>query len=80
MRRYEISEKQWNKIKDKLPSKTNRLQKRIIDYKAYEERNVIERTSNKLKQYRKIATRYEKTAASFPALCCLAATFVNLNP
>ena len=62
-----------------IPPKRSRLQKRSIDYKAYKERNVIERTINKLKQYRKIATRYEKTATSFLALCCLAATFVNLS-
>ena len=62
-----------------IPPKRNRLQKRIIDYKAYKQRNVIERTINRLKQYRKIATRYEKTAVSFLALCCLAATFVNLS-
>ena len=62
-----------------IPPKRNRLQKRTIDYKAYKERNVIERTINKLKQYRKIATRYEKTATSFLALCCFASTFINLN-
>ena len=62
-----------------IPPKRSRLKQRAIDYKAYKERNVIERTINKLKQYRKIATRYEKTATSFLALCCLAATFINLS-
>ena len=62
-----------------IPPKRSRLQKRAIDYTAYKERNVIERTINRLKQYRKIATRYEKTATSFLALCCFAATFVNLS-
>ena len=62
-----------------IPPKRNRLQKRTINYKAYKQRNVIERTINKLKQYRKIATRYEKTATSFLSLCFLAATFINLN-
>lgn len=62
-----------------IPPKRSRLQKRNIDYKAYKERNVIERTINKLKQYRRIATRYEKTADSFLSLCFLAATFINLN-
>lgn len=61
-----------------IPPKRSRLQKRPIDYKAYKERNVIERTINRMKQYRKIATRYEKTATSFPALCCFAAIFINL--
>lgn len=62
-----------------IPPKSNRLEQRTIDYKVYKERNVIERTINKMKQYRKIATRYEKTATSFLALCCFAATFVNLS-
>lgn len=62
-----------------IPPKTNRQTQRIIDYKAYKERNVIERTINRLKQYRKIATRYEKTATSFLALCSFVATFVNLS-
>jgi transposase len=62
-----------------IPPKKSRLQQRTTDYQAYKQRNVIERTINKLKQYRKIATRYEKTATSFLSLCCLAATFINLN-
>ena len=43
-----------------IPPKRSRLQKRTIDYKAYKERNVIERTINKLKQYSKIATRLKR--------------------
>lgn len=62
-----------------IPPKRSRLQRRTIDYKAYKERNVIERTINKLKQHRRIATRYEKTTASFLSLCFLAATFINLS-
>ena len=62
-----------------IPPKKSRLEQRVIDYTAYKERNIIERTINRMKQYRKIATRYEKTATSFLALCCFAATFVNLS-
>ena len=62
-----------------IPPKSSRLEKRTIDYKAYKERNVIERTINRMKQYRKIATRYEKTTTSYLALCSLAATFINLS-
>jgi transposase len=62
-----------------IPPRSSRLIQRAIDEKAYKKRNVIERTINKLKQYRKIATRYEKTAASFSALCFLAAIFINLK-
>lgn len=62
-----------------IPPKSSRSQKRIIDYKAYKQRNVIERAINKLKHYRKLATRYEKTAISFGAVCFLAATLTNLK-
>lgn len=62
-----------------IPPKRSRLQKRTVDYNVYKQRNIIERTINKLKQYRRIATRYEKTATSFLAMCCLAATFINLS-
>lgn len=62
-----------------IPPKKSRLQRRITDYITYKNRNVIERTINKLKQYRKIATRYEKTADSFLSICCLAAAIININ-
>jgi putative transposase len=62
-----------------IPAKKSRLQKRTIDDKAYRQRNIIERTINKLKQYRRVATRYDKTAASFSSLCYIAATFINLT-
>ena len=62
-----------------IPPKRSRLQQRTMDYIAYKQRNVIERTINRLKQYRKIATRYEKTSRSFLSLCFLAATSINLN-
>lgn len=62
-----------------IPPKANRKKRREYDRKAYKERNCIERTINRIKEYKKIATRYEKTTASFAALCFLAATFINLH-
>ena len=44
-----------------------------FDRAAYRERNQIERTINRLKQFRAIATRYEKLAETFHALITLAA-------
>jgi transposase len=43
-----------------------------FDRAAYRERNVVERTINRLKQYRAIATRYEKLAVTYHALLTLA--------
>ena len=42
------------------------------DREAYRERPVIERTINRLKRYRRIATRYAKLASSYLAMVTLA--------
>ena len=62
-----------------IPPKRSRLQQRTVDYKRYKQRNVMERTINRLKHYRKLATRYEKTATSFQAICFIAAALTNLK-
>jgi hypothetical protein len=41
--------------------------------KTYKQRNLIERCVNRLKQFRRIATRYEKTAKAFVSMLCIAA-------
>jgi transposase len=44
-----------------------------MDRDLYRERNVVERLVGKLKEYRRIATRYDKLAASYLAFVQLAA-------
>jgi transposase len=44
-----------------------------MDWKLYRERNVVERLVGKLKEYRRVATRYDKLAASYLAFVQLAA-------
>ena len=44
-----------------------------MDWDLYRERNVVERLVGKLKDYRRIATRYDKLAASYLAFIQLAA-------
>lgn len=67
-----------------IPSKANRREPVPHDRAAYKERNLIERMFNKLKQFRRIATRYDKTRKSFMAFLCLASvklwlpSFVNM--
>jgi transposase len=39
----------------------------------YRERNVVERLINQLKQFRRVATRYEKRAANYLAMVTIAA-------
>jgi transposase len=48
------------------------------DREAYRERNVVERLINRLKQWRRIATRYEKRAANYQAMVTLAAILLWL--
>ncbi len=43
-----------------------------FDREAYRERNVVERTINRLKQHRAIATRYEKLQETYQALLTIA--------
>jgi transposase len=50
-----------------IPSKKNRIIQREIDTNLYADRNKIERFFNRIKHYRRIATRYEKTARNYLA-------------
>ena len=54
-------------IKAVIPRKTNERRGRF-DKAAYRERNRMERLINRLKQYRRIATRYEKRATNYAAM------------
>ena len=52
-----------------IPSKSNRKTPKTFDKTAYKQRNHIERFFGKLKKsFRRVATRYEKTATNFMAL------------
>lgn len=61
-----------------IPAKKNRLVERPIDENLYKDRNKVERYFNKLKQYRRVATRYEKTALSFASFVYLASALILL--
>jgi putative transposase len=62
-----------------IPSKSNRKTPRSCDFALYRERNLIERLFNKLKQFRAIATRYDKLAKTFLAAVHLACAAILLN-
>lgn len=51
-----------------IPTKTDQPRQRHFDRDAYRRRNLVERLINKLKQFRRIATRYEKRAANYLAM------------
>ena len=59
--------------------KSNRKVQRDFDRDAYKARHLIENFFCKLKEYRAIATRYDKTARNFLAAIHLAAAIIWLN-
>jgi transposase len=54
------------------------LKPRIFDRHQYKHRNLIERFFCRLKQFRRIATRYDKLASRFSAFIALVASFIWL--
>jgi transposase len=52
-------------IKAVIPSKKNRLNPTAHDCHIYKERNIVERFFQKIKRFRRIATRYDKTARMY---------------
>ena len=66
-----------------IPPRSNRREPVACDFQSYKDRNRVERMFNRMKQFRRIATRYDKTAKCFLAFLNLAAakiwltTFVN---
>ena len=57
-----------------IPTCSDRNIQRTVDRRLYRQRNLVERFFNKLKHFRRIATRYEKSAGKFLAAVALAAT------
>lgn len=62
-----------------IPPKKNRINPANYDKEFYKERHKIENFFAKLKQYRAIATRYDKTAQNFLGAIYMAAIVVWLN-
>ena len=62
-----------------IPAKQNRKIQRVYDTDLYKERNRIERFFNKLKQFRRVAARYDKLLANFMGFVKLAAIAIWLK-
>lgn len=62
-----------------IPSKANRKLKRAYDEDLYKARHLIENFVARLKQFRAIATRYDKRAVNFLGAIYLAASLTWLN-
>lgn len=61
-----------------IPTKADEVPEPTFDREAYRERNVVERLINRLKQWRRIATRYEKRAANYRAMIMVASIMLWL--
>lgn len=57
-----------------IPPKANRKWKNCFSPFLYRNRNAIERMFSRLKDFRRIATRYDRNAVNFLAAVCIAAT------
>jgi transposase len=67
-------------LKDKnitpcIPPKKNRRQQILYDTELYKKRHKVENMFAKLKDWRRIATRYDRCAHTFFSAICIAATF-----
>jgi putative transposase len=62
-----------------IPPRRNRTYRRAYDADLHKERNRIERFFNKLKQFRRVATRYDKLLANFMGFVKLAAIAIWLR-
>ena len=61
-----------------IPSRKNRTQVREHDAELYKDRHKVECFFGRIKHYRRVATRYEKTARNYLALLHLASALVWL--
>ena len=62
-----------------IPSKANRVDPIWHDAERYKDRNKIERLFNRLKQFRRVATRYDKLDLSLLAFIHLTAALIMIR-
>ena len=62
-----------------IPSSPSRVRKLPFDKQLYAQRHLIECCFSRLKQFRRVATRFEKTARNYLAVVTLAATILWLR-
>ena len=62
-----------------IPNNPSRTLKHPVDRSLYAQRQLIECCFSKLKQFRRVATRYEKTARNYRAVITLAAIVLWLR-
>ena len=65
-------------IRYTIARRSNQHRGGSFDKEIYRQRNRVERLINRLKQFRRIATRYEKRAANYDAMLTLASILLWL--
>ena len=63
-------------VKSCIPGRASRKEPIVYDHGLYKRRNLIERLFGRLKDWRRIATRYDRCAHTFYSAICLAATVI----
>ena len=62
-----------------IPPRANRVIQRPFDKHRYKARNLVERFFCRIKQFRRIATRYDKLSQSFSSFVALTASIIWLT-
>ncbi len=62
-----------------IPNNPSRARKHKVNKHLYAQRHLVECCFSKLKQFRRVATRYEKTAKNYLAVVTIAATILWLR-
>ena len=62
-----------------IPNNPSRARRYPIDKQLYAQRHLVECCFSRLKQFRRVATRFEKTARNYLAVVTLAATVLWLR-
>ena len=61
-----------------IPPRSHRIDQRAYDRHLYQDRNLVERFFNRLKQVRRMATRYDTLARNFVSLLNLVCAYIWL--
>ena len=67
---------QQKHIRYTIARRSNEKHRGSFNKAHYRKRNIVERLINRLKQFRRIATRYDKRAANFSAMITIASIFL----
>ena len=59
-----------------IPPRSNRKVQYEYDKQVYKQRNIIERTFNRFKDFRRIATRFDRNLKSYMAALCIIAAVI----